>query len=72
VSAYTLQGKDGFDIEAEHYDLPGEFATFGQALIAARERLAELAVSQPGASQGDIQDRVYIVHPGGHRERVWS
>jgi hypothetical protein len=43
------------------------------ALADARKRLADLERTQPTARSGGqngIQDRVYIVHPDGHRERV--
>lgn len=69
---YRLEGKDGFDPEAEHCPL-SEHAHYDEALEAARVRLAELNRSQPTAGgQSGIQDRVYVVHPDGRRERVFS
>jgi hypothetical protein len=45
------------------------------ALAGARKRLADLERTQPASGSGGqapagIQDRVYIVHPDGRRERV--
>lgn len=69
---YRVEGKDGFDPEADYYPI-GEHPAYGEALEAARELLGELNRSQPGAGgQDGIQDRVYVVHPDGHRERVLS
>jgi hypothetical protein len=70
MGVWKVEGKDGFDVEAGYYPL-SEHADYIFAFRAARERLAELDVSQPDAGgQSGIQDRVYIVHPDGHRQRV--
>lgn len=72
TETYKVEGKDGFDLEADYYPL-SECADYSVAREAARARLAELNRSQPGAGgQSGIQDRVYIVHPDGRRERVFS
>jgi hypothetical protein len=52
-----------------------EYETYEEALADARQRLADLERTQPSASSGGqgfngIQDRVYVVHPDGIRERV--
>jgi hypothetical protein len=72
TDVYKVEGKDGFDPEAGYYPL-SEHMEFGDALTVARGRLAELNASQPDAGgQSGIQDRVYIVHPDGYRQRVLS
>lgn len=69
---YKVEGKDGFDPEADFCPL-SEHTDYPAALQAARDRLGELNKSQPGAGgQGGIQDRVYVLHPDGRRERVLS
>jgi hypothetical protein len=71
ADVWKVEGMDGFDDDADYYPL-SEHPTAPQAFTAARERLAELNVSQPSAGgQGGIQDRVYVVHPGGRRERIF-
>lgn len=57
--------------------LKPEYATEAEARADATKRLAELERTQPAASSGGqamggIQDRVYLVHPGGRRERIFS
>lgn len=45
------------------------------ALEDAKKQLRELERTQPSASSGGqagIQDQVFIVHPDGHRERVFG
>lgn len=70
--AYKVEGKDGFGPEADYYPI-GEWPSCDAALEAARDSLAELDLCQPDAGgQAGIQDRVYVVHPDGHRERVLS
>lgn len=72
VRLWRTEGKDGFDMDADYYPL-GEHADLDSALAAAHERLGELDRLQPDAGgQGGIQDRVYVVHPDGHRQRVFS
>jgi hypothetical protein len=51
------------------------YPDYASALTGARKRLADLERTQPAASSGGqgtsgIQDRVYIIHPDGRRERV--
>ncbi len=68
---WKIEGKDGFDLDADYYPL-SEHASYPLALIAAHERLTELDTTQPDAGgQAGIQDRVYIVHPSGLRERIF-
>ena len=55
--------------------LKPSYPTYEAARADALKRLAHLERTQPSASSGGqgpggIQDRVYIVHPGGRRERV--
>jgi hypothetical protein len=72
AQVWKVEGKDGFDPEADYYPL-SEHPSPQQALTAALERLAELSRAQPGAGgQDGIQDRVYVVHPGGRRERIFA
>ena len=52
------------------------YPDYDSALADARRRLEDLERTQPSASSGGqsslgIQDRVYIVHPDGRRERVY-
>lgn len=54
-----------------------EYPDYASALADARKRLGDLertqpAVSSGGQAPGGIQDRVYIIHPGGRRERIMS
>lgn len=68
---YVVEGLDGFDPDADYYFV-SEHRTLPEARIAAVKRKAELAESQSGAG-GDswgIQDRTYIVHPDGRREKM--
>jgi hypothetical protein len=68
---YKVEGKDGFDPDADFYPI-GEWPTYEEALEAARSSLDELNLSQPDAGgQFGIQDRVYVVHPDGRRQRVF-
>jgi hypothetical protein len=78
---FEVIGYDEFD--GEEYSLgdpPGTPAMFDDhdlALDFGRVRLAYLERAQPASSSGGqehggIQDRVYIVHPNGQRERVFS
>lgn len=57
--------------------LKPEYVTEAEARTDATKYLAELEKNQPaahsgGQAMGGIQDRVYLVHPGGHRERIYS
>lgn len=75
---WRLEGYDVFS--DEEYPLGGYksdyrpfYSSYEEALRDARRRLAELNSSQPdagGQAPDGIQDRVYIVHPGGRKERV--
>lgn len=68
---YKVEGKDGFDPDADYYPV-GEHSSYEEALEAARGSLEELSTSQPRAGgQSGIQDRVYVVHPDGRRQRVF-
>ena len=59
------------DPDADFYPI-GEWPTYEEALEAARSSLDELNLSQPDAGgQFGIQDRVYVVHPDGRRQRVF-
>lgn len=63
-------GRSPLDGMKPEYDTPQE------ALADAQKRLADLERTQPAASSGGqapggIQDRVYLVHPDGRRERVF-
>lgn len=69
---YRLLSFDTF--AGEWYELEGEYALLESAEKAARERLDHLEETQPSSSSGGqafggIQDRVYILHPDGRRER---
>jgi hypothetical protein len=79
---YTLLGYDTF--AEEEYSLGDpkldgmqpSYPTRQAALEDARKHLAYLERMQPsdsseGQGQYGIQDRVYIVHPGGRKERVF-
>lgn len=83
--SWRLEGYDTFSGESyslgtpltpdgETYDgLKPSYDTYEAALADARKRLASLERYQPSASsggQGGMQDHVYIIHPGGRRERV--
>jgi hypothetical protein len=71
ANIYRLKGYDPFS--SDYYDLGGEYSTYLEAENAARVELQELELSQPSeqsGGQGGIQDRVYIVLPNGHLERV--
>jgi len=51
------------------------YPDYGSALADARKRLADLERTQPasgsgGQAPGGIQDRVYIIHSDGRRERA--
>lgn len=51
------------------------YPSYEAARVDALKRLADLERTQPAASSGGqapggIQDRVYIVHPDGRKERV--
>lgn len=50
-----------------------EYSSYESALADAEARLAYLERIQPSSSSGGqpgIQDRVYVVHPDGTRQRV--
>lgn len=57
---WRLEGYDTF--AREYYPLPGEYETQEEAGVAARARLAELAVTQAGSPE--LRDRVNILPPG--------
>jgi len=80
AGGWKLEGYDTF--EGEEYPLGAEsglqesYATYEEALSDARSHLSVIERQQPTASSGGqeyegIQDRVYVVHPGGRRERVF-
>jgi hypothetical protein len=79
---WWLEGYDTFSSETYTLGTPFDglepsYASREAALVGARQRLADLERTQPTASSGGqaaggIQDRVYIVYPDGHRERVFS
>lgn len=57
--------------------LQPSYPSYAEARAGALKRLAELEREQPSASSGGqgsmgIQDHVYIIHPGGRRERVFG
>lgn len=66
---WRLEGWDEFD--GHSYALPGEYGSEVEAEAAAREKLAELAVSQSSTDHGftGLRDRVSIVAPDGTRRR---
>lgn len=67
---YRVEGKDGFDVDADYYSI-SEHEDFAEARAVALQYLAQLDKEQPNAGgQAGIQDRVYIVHPDGKRERI--
>jgi hypothetical protein len=77
---WRLEGHDTF--AREDYPLGAEdglkpsYETYDEAVSDARERLAFLEKAQPSSSSGGqgaygIQDQVYVIHPGGRRERVF-
>ena len=74
---WRLEGYDAFSDEryalTELSGVQPEYGSYPEALTAARKRLAELESVQPAAASGgqaEVQDRVYIIHPDGIRERV--
>jgi hypothetical protein len=75
---WKLEGYDTFSNEPYALGRPGSglepsYPSRDAALAGAHQRLADLERSQPSASSGGqdgIQDRVYLIHPDGHRERV--
>lgn len=84
-AAWRLEGYDAFSSEpydlgtpigpnGENYDgLKPSYDSYEAALADARKRLADLERAQPSASSGGqsgMQDHVYVIHPGGRRERV--
>ena len=76
-SKWKLEGRDGFDPDAENYSLDGEYDTREEAEIGALKRLKELERSQPGVESGGqhedgIQDHVYLVSPDGGRIRFYD
>ena len=72
AEVWKVEGKDGFDMEAEYYPV-SEHAEYELAFEAARGELAELDKSQPNAGgPTGIQDRIYVVHPDGRRQQVYS
>ena len=57
--------------------LKDSYGSYDEALEGARQRLQDLERHQPtsssgGQAMGGIQDRVYIVHPDGRRQRVFK
>lgn len=71
---FKLLGYDTFEGGDAWYPI-GAFDTEAAARAAAAERLKELERTQPSATSGGqdsegIQDRVYIEHPDGRKERV--
>lgn len=76
-AAWYLQGFDAFSEEwysigkAAGYE--DSYGSYSAALLDAWRRLRDLEALQPSASssgQKGMQDRVWIVHPDGYRERV--
>jgi hypothetical protein len=66
----TLKRADGSTIDG----MQPSYSSYEAAYADAAKALADLERTQPSASSGGqagIQDRVFIVHPGGRRERVW-
>lgn len=77
--AYELGdfGDYGEDGRSQLDGMKPVYDTYEEALADARVRLASLEASQPASSSGGqayggIQDRVYVVHPDGRHERVFS
>lgn len=77
---WEVIGQDAFDDEDYPLGNPiGTRAVFPNVELAremARGRLEELEIHQPKASSGGqefggVQDRVFVIHPGGRRERVF-
>lgn len=63
----VIDGRSTVDGAKPSYD------TYAEVLKDARWQLAQLEKTQPtrtSGGQAGIQDRVYIVHPDGRRERV--
>jgi hypothetical protein len=80
MSNWKLEGYDTFSSETYPLGNPRldglqpSYPDRASALDGARKRLADLERTQPSASSGGqagIQDRVYIIHPDGRRERVF-
>ena len=76
---WRLEGYDTFSDEEYPLgaygvdDYKPSYGSYEDALADARRRLAELNRTQPnagGQAPSGIQDRVYIVHPDGRKERV--
>ena len=70
---WALEGYDTF--EDEPYPLQGVYYSDADARSAARDRLKHLETIQPERTSGGqtrfgIQDRVYLIHPDGHKERI--
>ncbi len=73
MTGWYVDSMDGFDVDAEIFELSGPYATLREALNAVTERFAYLERMQPHAGgQSGIQDRVYLRHPDGRRERLYS
>lgn len=66
---WRIRGYDTF--EGAYYDLDGEWDTEAEAREAGQKALEHVETIQPGVIAGDIQDRVYLIHPdGGLPERL--
>lgn len=72
---WSLLGYDTFEGGEDAYYSLGEFGSEQAARDAGKARLEELERTQPSASSGGqaplgIQDRVYLQHPDGRKERL--
>lgn len=65
---------DGFDPDAEIFQVSGPYPTLREALDAATAYFEYLERAQPheqSHGQKGVQDRVYLRHPDGHRQRLF-
>jgi len=72
---FQLLGYDTFEGGPDAWYPLGNFETHEQALTAAKIKLQENEKQQPtstsgGQEFGGIQDRVFIIHPDGYKERI--
>ena len=74
-TSWSVEGYDTFEGGSEaFYTVSSHHETLAQAETSAKKFLEELEATQPressgGQSREGIQDRVYIVHPNGHKTR---
>ena len=70
---WDVEGYDTFSRES--YSVKTGLTSYNAALECAKQKLLQIERTQPRASSGGpdafgIQDRVFIVHPDGKKDRV--